>query len=165
MSFLLQEAGRLTIKSDQNTFSGKFYEILYLFRLKGKSGCPSCTHAPRRSSCEVRPGTLLGTLPRCALEPFKDWSLLHLGNLSLPAPFPACPHGESFQPDPLLLQFMPGVPCPATHSSEERICLSTSPPSRHWGGCDVPLKWSLLQAGQVPLSQALGQCSQDTLKP
>lgn len=34
----------------------------------------SCIHASRRSSCEVRP------------EPFEDWSLPHLGNLSLPAP-------------------------------------------------------------------------------
>lgn len=112
-------------------------------------------------------GLCLGLCPDAPWNPSRTGACYTWGTCLCLLPSLPALMGKAFsvQPEPLLLQFMPGVPCPATHSSEELICLSTSPPSRHWGGCDVPLKWSLLQAGQVPLSQALGQCSQDTLKP
>lgn len=64
-------------------------------------------------------------------------------------------------PSPHSLPFMPGVPC---HTQLLKASLPLYIPSRHWGGCYVPLMLSLLQAGQAPLPQALGQCSQDSLK-
>lgn len=132
------------------------------FRLKGTSRCPSCTSAPSTASCEVRPGCS-GLCPDGPRNPSRAgaWAIC----LCL---LPACPHWERFQHSlnppqcPSCLLYL-GLPHTAL---EKPVCPSTSlsTPSRHWGGCHVPLKLSLLQAGQAPLHQTLGQCSQDTLK-
>ena len=133
--------------------------------LEGTSGGPSCTPAPSRASCEVRPDCS-GLCPARSRNP-QGWSLPNLPEqpVPLPAPWPACPHGGKVSVPRLnpsrfssCLLYLVVLPHMAVKGP---AALSPSPPHRHRGGCKVPPKPPLPQAGQVPLPQPLlmGQCS------
>lgn len=167
MRFLLWKPGRLTTKSYQNTFSGKYCvtEKSHVFRLEGTSGCPSHTCAPRRASCEVRP-SFLGLHPGGPRNPSRGGAC-HTWAICI-CLLPAWPHGKvsvhslNNPPHfPSCLEYLALL----HRALEKPICPSTSlyTPS-HCHGSDVLLKLFLLQAGQAPLPQDLGQCSQDTLR-
>lgn len=106
------ETWRLITKSDQNSFSGKFY-VIYMslvFRLKAKSDAPMLQEEPVVRSdyvvwdfSQMSLGTLQG------LEPGQSVSACFLPVLT--------GKGSSTQPESPSLPFMPGVPWPATHSS------------------------------------------------
>lgn len=123
--------------------------LLKSFRLKGTSECPSFTRAPRKVSCEVRPG-FLGLCLGGTRSPSRTGACHYLGNLYLPAPclsswgkVPVHSLNPPHFPSHLVYLVLP-------HKALEKpVCPSTSLyiPSRHWGVSDVPLNMFLLQAG------------------
>lgn len=128
--------------------------------LEGTSGGASCTTAPSRASCEVRPGC-------SGLCPARFHNPPRMEPAQPPRAGPACPHGKGFSAWPEALSFQSCCRALSTPAVKGPAASSPSPPLGLRGVCEVPPKPSLprldqpqpLLRGQAPAPSTAGVTS------